>query len=73
MYEAIGAVLVMEGCMVQRLVVVLLVVRVVPLMACQPPAQPKPKVITWEKGGSDMVQIPARIIFQRKRTASRTA
>ena len=63
--------------MVQRLVVVLLVVLVVPLVACQPPAQPKPKpkfkVITWEKGGSDMVQIPARIIFQRKRTASRTA
>ena len=57
--------------MVQRLVV--LVVLVVPQMACQPPAQPKPKVITWEKGGSDMVQIPARIIFQRKRTASRTA
>jgi len=71
LYEAIGAVLVMEGCMVQRLVVVLLVVLVVSLVACQPPAQPK--VITWEKGGSDMVQIPARIIFQRKRTASRTA
>jgi len=54
----------MEGCMVQRLVVVLLVVLVVPLVACQPPSQPKPKfkVITWEKGGSDMVQIPARII-----------
>ena len=61
--------------MVQRLVVVLLVVLVVPLVACQPPSQPKPKfkVITWEKGGSDMVQIPARIISQRKRTASRTA
>ena len=50
--------------MVQRLVVVLLVVLVVPLVACQTPSQPKPKFkeITWEKGGSDMVQIPARII-----------